>query len=80
MIVPLYYNSQISRPPALATHVVIIGTIGKSDLVDELVTTNARAALVAAELVGKRESFVIFVLENPIPGSVPYELSNLSMS
>jgi|GEM_PF-72088 len=58
--------------PALSTataapsvHPVIIGTVGKSALIDSLI---ASGKLSATDLAGKWENFVITTVANPIPG------------
>ena len=48
----------------LSSHVVIIGTLGKSALIDELARNGK---LNAAGLQGKWESFVIATVRNPLP-------------
>lgn len=52
-----------SRPAA--GHPVIIGTLGKSEMVDRLVASNK---LDAVDLKGKWESFVIVTVDAPMPG------------
>ena len=45
--------------------VVIVGTIGKSSIIDELVQNNK---LDAKDIAGKWETFVIQTIDNPMPG------------
>ena len=47
-----------------ASEVVIVGTIGKNPLIDKLISTKK---LDAKEISGKWETFVIEVIENPLP-------------
>lgn len=60
-----------SRKPAVvhqqpsATHPVIIGTVGKSALIDRLI---ASGQLDGSKLIGKWESFVIATMKHPAPG------------
>jgi hypothetical protein len=48
-----------------ARNVIIVGTIGKSVLIDDLV---AKKAIDASELNGKWEKFIIKTIDNPMPG------------
>jgi hypothetical protein len=48
-----------------ARNVIIVGTIGKSALIDDLVE---KKVINASELKGKWEKFIIKTIENPIPG------------
>lgn len=49
----------------VATNTVIIGTIGKSPLVDQLIRDKK---IDVGDIIGKWESFLIQVVENPSPG------------
>ncbi len=51
--------------PANAKTVVIVGTVGKSELIDQLVTTGK---LDVTALRGKWESFLIQTIDQPLPG------------
>ena len=55
--------STASVPPSVRP--VIIGTVGKSAVIDSLI---ASGKLDAADLTGKWESFVITTVTNPLPG------------
>ena len=57
---PEIYSEEIN-----GKYPVIIGTIGKSKLIDELITS---AKLDVSEIEGKWENFLIEVVENPSPG------------
>jgi len=54
---------EMDKVPA-GPEVVIIGTIGKSPLIDELIKNNK---LDVSDMTGKRETFLIQVLERPLP-------------
>ncbi|KNY30261.1 glycosyl hydrolase 115 family protein [Pseudobacteroides cellulosolvens] len=49
----------------LSEHAVIIGTLGKSTIIDELIKDGK---LDVADIIGKWEAFVIQVVQNPVPG------------
>ena len=51
---------------AYSDYEIIIGTVGKSKLIDELIKANK---LDATDLKGKWESFVIATIDNPLPGT-----------
>jgi hypothetical protein len=50
---------------ALGANAIIVGTIGKSRLIDQLIRDGK---INAAPIVGKRESFLIQVVPQPLPG------------
>lgn len=52
-------------PKLLASHAVLIGTIGKSPIIDALI---AEGKLDAGDVTGKWESFVIQTVAHPLPG------------
>ncbi len=56
---------KISSEEINGEYPVIIGTIGKSKLIDELISS---AKLDVSEIEGKWENFLIEVVENPSPG------------
>jgi len=56
---------EISSEEINGKYPVIIGTIGKSKLIDELITS---AKLDVSEIKGNWENFLIEVVENPSPG------------
>ncbi len=56
----------ISNPPAQATDLIIVGTLGKSRLIERLV----RARKLDVDVIkGRWESFIIQVVERPWPGT-----------
>ncbi len=60
-VTPAINNSKSSLP----TYAVIIGAIGKSPVIDALVTAGK---ISVAAIAGKWESFLIQVVPNPLPG------------
>ncbi|WP_037316968.1 glycosyl hydrolase 115 family protein [Salegentibacter sp. Hel_I_6] len=57
-------STEISSEEINGVYPVIIGTLGKSKLIDELVSSNK---FDASKIEGKWENFVIEVIENPFP-------------
>ena len=52
-------------PKSAGKNAVIIGTIGKSEIIDRLIREKK---IDASEIAGKRESFVLQVVPDPLPG------------
>ncbi|MCL1822703.1 MAG: glycosyl hydrolase 115 family protein [Oscillospiraceae bacterium] len=52
---------------SLSDMAVIVGTIGKSAVIDDLIN-NAKIKLNVSGITGKWESYVIEIVENPVPG------------
>lgn len=55
----------VHEPGALQGHVVILGTLGKSSLIDRLVSEHK---IDPAGVTGKWESYVVQTVKNPLPG------------
>ncbi|MDR3459765.1 MAG: glycosyl hydrolase 115 family protein [Verrucomicrobiae bacterium] len=53
------------QPPTLESNVVIIGTLGKSQIIDQLVRAKK---LDVSDIAGKWESFFLQVVPQPLPG------------
>ena len=61
---PISSRRSTIAPAALADHVIIIGTLGKSRIIDDLVKAGK---IDTSQIAGKWESFFLQVVPNPLP-------------
>lgn len=61
-ILPSIYNESINNT---SSNIIIIGTIGQSDIIDELIKNGK---IESSQLSGKWEKFITQVVSNPFPG------------
>ncbi|MDR0902595.1 MAG: glycosyl hydrolase 115 family protein [Opitutaceae bacterium] len=67
---PASFQPPALSPPAFSPSAVLIGTLGRSPLIDALVSSGKLAAAGIAPLRGQWETFLIAVVDDPFPGSV----------